>query len=441
MKIVERQFEVARPSKSESPFGTLQNAGLGVTGLRDKVLRAVITRTTSKKWFGEMLVMEDAPQSDTWDEQEAGDLFWLDRRRYEDTSSFNAVIIIPTGIGAAIGGHAGPVVKFFGAFCDTVVTHPNVVNASDINEMPENALYVEGSVLTRMMMGQIGLQPVRNNRVLMVVDDDNPFFTNAAINAVNAARASYGFNCPKVVKLKPSFEMITKFSPTRRASGELNHIDRLFDLLNHEKGNFDAVALSSHMTMPEGYRDAYFAAPGDIVNLWGGAEAMLTHAISHYYGVPSAHSPMALTMDEVLWDGVAEPRLAAETVSITFLQCILKGLQRSPRIIMQPAAEPGCKTGNFFDVTNVSVLVQPDCVIGQPTLAALEQGIPVIAVGENKNLMQNDLEQLPWASGQYHRAESYLSAAGMACAIKAGIDQRSLRRPIRSVPVESYPKR
>ena len=48
------------------------------------------------------------------------------------------------------------------------VTHPNVVNASDINDLPENGLYVEGSVITRLMMGISGLQPVRANRVLAV---------------------------------------------------------------------------------------------------------------------------------------------------------------------------------------------------------------------------------------------------------------------------------
>ncbi|MCZ6820872.1 MAG: DUF3326 domain-containing protein, partial [Calditrichaeota bacterium] len=36
--------------------------------------------------------------------------------------------------------------------CDQLITHPNVVNASDINELPANAHYVEGSVLCRLLM-------------------------------------------------------------------------------------------------------------------------------------------------------------------------------------------------------------------------------------------------------------------------------------------------
>jgi len=38
---------------------------------------------------------------------------------------------------------------------------------------------------------------------------------------------------------------------------------------------------------------------------------------------------------------------------------------------------------------DVSCLVIPDGCVGLPRLAALEQGIPVIAVKENRNRMRN----------------------------------------------------
>jgi len=69
------------------------------------------------------------------------------KRRSENTGQFNVAMLIPTGIGAAIGGHAGdatPVAQLLATVCDTLIVHPNVVNASDINEMPTNSLYVEG---------------------------------------------------------------------------------------------------------------------------------------------------------------------------------------------------------------------------------------------------------------------------------------------------------
>ena len=58
-------------------------------------------------------------------------------------------------------------------------------------------------------------------------------------------------------------------------------------------------------------------------------------------------------------------------------------------------------------------------VLGLPTLAALEQGISVIAVRENKNLMRNDLTLLPWKPNQFHLAENYLAVGDPANALDA----------------------
>lgn len=65
-----------------------------------------------------------------------------------------------------------------------------------------------------------------------------------------------------------------------------------------------------------------------------------------------------------------------------------------------------------------------------PTLAALEQGIPVIAVKENKNRMQNKLEELPFARGKLFMVDNYLEAVGVMNAIKAGVALESVRRPL-----------
>jgi len=75
-------------------------------------------------------------------------------------------------------------------------------------------------------------------------------------------------------------------------------------------------------------------------------------------------------------------------------------------------------------------LVIPEGVLGLPTLAAMQQGIPVIAVRENKNLMQNRLENLPFAQGKYFVVDNYLEAAGLMAALKAGICPSAIRRPI-----------
>jgi len=170
-----------------------------------------------------------------------------------------------------------------------------------------------------------------------------------------------------------------------------------------------------------------------MVNPWGGVEAMLTHAVTMLFGVPAAHSPMLESMEMLnLRLGVVDPRMSAEAVSTCFLHCILKGLHRSPRIITDKMVftHPGVLTA-----ADISCLVIPDGCVGLPTLAALEQGIPVIAVRENRNRMKNDLEKLPFAPGKFFIAENYPEAVGIMTALKAGGTLSSVRRPLAETKV------
>ena len=360
-------------------------------------------------------------------------------RKIERTEAFNAVFLVPTGIGAEIGGHAGdatPAARVIAAACDTLITHPNVVNASDLNEMPENALYVEGSAITRLMLGTAGLQRVRTNRVLVLIDaHEIELFANDTINAVSAARATYGFDCSKVLKLDPPLRMISKFTDSGRAAGEIEGLDRVCAVLDEHHGTFDAVAIASVIDVDEKIHEEYFHCDGKMNNPWGGVEAMLTHVLSLLYEVPTAHSPMLESHKVANFDlGRVEPRLAAEAVSLTFVQCMLKGLHRSPRLVTDPDA---MREVGLLTAADVSCLVIPDKCIGLPTLAALEQGIPVIAVRENDNLMRNDLQALPWSPGQLHIVENYWEAVGVMTALKAGIAPESLRRPLAATRVET----
>ena len=364
-------------------------------------------------------------------------IFRFARRPLENTADLNCVLLIPTGVGAEIGGHAGdasPVAALLAAACDTLITHPNVVNASDIIDIPANSLYVEGSVIARLLMGVVGLQRARNNHMIVVLGHhDDELFLNAAINSVNAARATYGLAVPSVVKLGPEFQMESEYSQSGRAAGRIRGLESLLDALEERRGSFDAVAISSQIGVPPGYHAEYFESSGEMVNPWGGVEAMLTHAISTVFDVPSAHAPMLETQEIANSDpGIVDPRMAAEAVSLALIQSVLKGLQRSPGIVTDGAAmiHPGTITA-----ADISCVVIPDGCLGIPVLAALEQGIKVIAVRENRNLMQNDLDMLPWRPGQFYRVENYWEAAGVMSALKAGIDPASVRRPIRPAPV------
>ncbi|MCH7529139.1 MAG: DUF3326 domain-containing protein, partial [Candidatus Marinimicrobia bacterium] len=219
-----------------------------------------------------------------------------------------------------------------------------------------------------------------------------------------------------------------------RAAGSVEGFDHLFHLLDKHREEYDAVAIASVISTPLHYYSDYFWSDGSIVNPWGGVESMLTHTISSLYDLPSAHAPMLESQDVLdIETGVVDPRMAAEVISVSFLQCVLKGLQRSPRIIADPETmrEPGVLTAR-----DISCLVIPDQCLGLPTLAALEQGIPVIAVKENQNLMKNDLTALPWAKGQLHIVENYWEAIGVLVAMKAGIAPESVRRPLEYTKTE-----
>ncbi len=436
MKLTEKEISIPAAPGHRNLIGHIQKAV--DFGLDDGAIpvRFAITRMDETHYRCELGTLEgwdvanaDRPQS----------IFRFVARKIERTGAFNAVFLVPTGIGAEIGGHAGdstPAARVLAAACDTLITHPNVVNASDINEMPDNALYVEGSAIARLMMGTAGLRRVRSNRVLVIMDDHEiELFANDAINSVSAARATYGLDCPKVVKLDPPLRMTANFMESGRAAGDIQGLERILAVLDENRGGYDAAAIASVIDVDDAYHEAYFHSSGEMINPWGGVEAMLTHALTMLHEIPAAHSPMLESHKVANFDfGLVDPRLAAEAVSLTFVQCMLKGLHRAPRIVTDPEA---MREAGVLTAADVSCLVIPDKCVGLPTLAALEQAIPVIAVRENDNLMRNDLTALPWAPGQLHMVENYWEAVGVMTALRAGIAPDSLRRPLAATRVET----
>ena len=395
----------------------------------DSPIRFAVTGSGGGLWTCEVGVLTS--------EDQGSDIFDFRRRAYENADSFNVVMLVPTGIGSAIGGHAGdatPAATLLSGVCDTLITHPNVLNASDIIQIPSNALYVEGSVITQLMMGVIGLRRVRNNRLLVLVQaHHDSLFTSAAINSVNAARSSYGLNAD-IIELDRHFSMRSEYTPTGGAAGEIKGIDHVYSSIDSRQGEFDAVAITSVIELPHGLHEDYFHSNAEIINPWGGVEAMLTHAISLRYGLPSAHAPMLESRYISEMDfGVVDPRMAAEVISLAFFQCVLRGLQYSPKI----SSITQSNAGDCIRSEDISCLVIPDGCVGLPTLAALANGIPVVAVRSNLNQMHNNLEALPWTRGQLFLAENYLEAAGIVAAIRVGIDPWSTMRPLEPVAVET----
>ena len=436
MQIIEKSITIPAPVGDCSLLEHVRNSVNFQLNAKEIPIRYAVTKSNDKYYSCELGVVTGSTIEQS---RRATNLFAFRPRPLESENSFNVVLLVPTGIGAEIGGHAGDataVARLIAECCDRLVLHPNVVNASDINELPNNALYVEGSIVTRLLMGTIGVQPARANRILVVLDDHmDKHFVDAAVNSVSAARATYGLDCPHVICLNPPIRMFAEYSNSGTAVGRVENIDHCIQVLRDYMDDYDAVALSSVIRVPQEYHLDYFRREGDMVNPWGGVEAMLTHAISSLLNVPTAHSPMFESKKiENLEVGRVEPRMAAEAVSLAFLQCILKGLHKSPKIIQD---ESLFSRTDVLSAEDVSCLVIPDGCLGLPTMAALEQGIKVISVRENRNLMKNDLTRLPWRKGQFIQVENYLEAVGVMSALKAGVTLESVRRPISSTRVSS----
>ena len=147
MSLLEAEFEIA---SIEGHNGLLTHLRYGCeqhVSDRESVVRFVVTSTSSADYRCEYGAIRNSVDH----HKENSSIFDFRPRLLENGSQFNVVLLVPTGIGAEIGGHAGdagPVARMLAEVSDTLVLHPNVVNASDLNEIPQNALYVEGSVIT-----------------------------------------------------------------------------------------------------------------------------------------------------------------------------------------------------------------------------------------------------------------------------------------------------
>ncbi len=392
-------------------------------------IRFVVTSSDKKNYYCELGVLSGLKEIQGLTPPS---IFRFEKRKFENTNKFNTIFLVPTGIGAAIGGHAGdanPVAKLLASVSDTLITHPNVVNASDINELPENGLYVEGSIISQLLMGAVGLQRTRSNRILLIADKHgDEIIDKNLINAISAARCTIGLNCSKVIQLNPPTKVYAEYTKSGRAVGRIEGLKKLFDIITENINDIDALALSSTIVIPENAAKDYFASKGELVNPWGGVEAMLTHAISVCFNIPTAHAPALRDSSLYMkYFGIVDPRMSAEVVSSCFIHCILKGLHRSPKIIINSELfhEP-----DVISSSDISCLVIPDNCIGLPTLAALEQGIPVIAVRENRNCMRNDLKKLPFKTDKLFIVDNYVEAAGIISLFKSGVSLASVRRPI-----------
>jgi len=333
----------------------------------------------------------------------------------------NVVMIVPTGIGCEIGGHAGdatPAARLLAGCCSNLILHPNVVNASDINEMPKNAWYVEGSLLDRFLREEFGLRKVRANTVLVAT---NPPLKPEVVNSVSAARATLGLDA-YIVVLKEPLRMIGRIEDDK-ATGDVYGWRELANQVSSY--NFDALAIASYIEVDRPTKFKYFREGG--INPWGGVEARASKLIATALLKPVAHAPCDATFEDdpewALFSEVVDPRMSAELVSISYLHCILKGLHKAPQITKDK--------GEGLWVKDVDCMVSPLGCFGPPHVACVERNIPIIVVKENKTCLDRIFSE------EHLEVENYLEAAGMIVAMRDGINWKAVRRPLKKTHIET----
>lgn len=333
-------------------------------------------------------------------------------------NNLNGVLIIPTGLGCTIGGDAAanPHVKLIASVCKNLIVNPNAVNASDINELPENALYVEGSTIDRLLSKKIGLRKVKtHNRILMVV---NKPLAPANVNSKNAGIWGLGAEVEIEVLNKP-LVMKASFEDDGTAGGYYLGAKELVEQVKDRQ--FDALAIQTPIKCDENLSEYYWRNGG--VNPWGGIEAKVSHFISQKLNKPVAHAPIE-TVDgegQTYLKQIVGVTMAPEIISNTYTFCILKGLHKSPQLVV-----PYPKN-DFEDVLtnrNIDFLLTPHGCWGAPHEAAWKNGIPIIVV-ENNRTCFSDTFDYPYMDLGKRRiifVKNYLEATGVIKGLESGVD-------------------
>jgi hypothetical protein len=330
-------------------------------------------------------------------------------------NNLNGVMIIPTGMGCKLGGDAAytPGVKLIASCTQNLIVNPNSVNASDVNELPGNALYVEGSTIDRFMWGKVNLRKTKTlNRILMVVNTEA---TPVNLNSMNAGIWGLGADI-KILPLKTPLRMRATMQADGTAGGEFSGVDELVDAV--QDLDFDALAIQTPIECDPEVSNAYWKNGG--VNPWGGIEAIVSKEIAQRINKPLAHAPVDTSWDDrsLYSELVVARSMAPEIISSTYTFCILKGLHRAPRLEFDLQAKD-CLSNKDIDF-----LLTPHGCFGRPHWAAQQKGIPIIVVKENTTCFSKDFEY-PTTDGVIF-VENYLEAAGLIMSMSSGVDYRTV---------------
>ncbi|MFZ9951122.1 MAG: DUF3326 domain-containing protein [Vulcanococcus sp.] len=339
------------------------------------------------------------------------------------------LLVVPTGIGCTIGGYAGdalPAARLLAAASGCLITHPNVMNGAALYWSDPRIHYVEGSSLDRFAAAEIGLRPVRRQRIGLLLDAGIEAELRARhLQVADGCRATLGLDIGPVEVTDAPLDVRLSLGASGVSWGELGRPEALLRAGRRLQAA-GATAIAVVARFPDDPDSEALAAyrQGSGVDALAGAEAVISHLLSLELGLPCAHAP---ALSPLPLDPRLDPRAAGEELGYTFLACVLVGLSRAPDLIAGPSAAD-------LSVGSVGAIVAPAAALGgAAVLACAERGIPVIAVDNPCLLAVSaaalELEVMP--------ASSYSEAAGLLLALREGINPAALRRPLTALQVQA----
>ena len=323
------------------------------------------------------------------------------------------MMIVPTGVGAAIGGYAGdalPVARAIATVTDRLITHPNVLNGAQLYWPLPNTYYVEGYGLDQFAAGRWHLQPVHQNTIGLVLDqaiEDDLRWRH--LQAADAARATLGLvihsyvttDAPLGVKLKQA--QTATWGTLERPDSLLRAVELLL------QAGCNAIAVIARFPDDLGSEALTDYRQGQGVDPLAGAEAVISHLVVREFQVPCAHAP---ALQPLPLDPSISPRSAAEEIGYTFLPCVLAGLSKAPQF-------KTTATAHSISASDVDALVVPASTLGGSAVLSLsETTTQIIAVQNNTTALTVDATVLKL---NVVAVRSYLEAIGAIATQRAGI--------------------
>ncbi|CAJ1932494.1 unnamed protein product [Sphenostylis stenocarpa] len=353
----------------------------------------------------------------------------LSSQAFKCKREYTSVMIVPTGIGAAIGGYAGdalPVARALSSIVDCLISHPNVFNAAMLYWPMPNALYVEGYALDRFAEGSWALQPVHQNRVGLVLDAGiEEELRVRQLQVADAARASLGLPVAEYIVTDTPLKVEKWVDPeTGQSTGRIKHPDSLLRAVNTlvNRSKVNAIAVVGRFPDDEiDEVDDYRQGMG--IDLLAGVEAVISHLVVKEFQIPCAHAP---AMSPLPMSLSLSPKSAAEEIGYTFLPCVLAGLSNAPQYLVMDykSLGKGCILASDVD----SVILPRDACGGDASLAFARNKSRkplIITVEENETVLDDTADKLGL---EVLHVSNYWEAIGVIAAHKAGIDPFSLRR-------------